>query len=197
MLACFIAGTKITLASGDTRNIEEIKKGDIVRTYDERTGEFLDSKVVEPIHHPAKPDTLVEFTLSNGKVLTANKVHKIRVEKEYLSAAEIVEKFTHGWPIKFVSEGQEVTLKSVRVYQDSVKLYNLQVESKYDTPNEHATDGHNYIADGIVVHNEKAESTLDDYEASMPNSSSQDCEASGGEVIRIDSYPRHMQCMCP
>jgi len=195
-LACFTAGTQVTLASGETRSIEKITKGDKVRIYDERAGSFTNSEVVDTLHHEAKPDTLIEMQLSNGRTLTANHVHMIRVGDSFISAGTIAERFAHGEAIAFTSEDKPVDLVAVRVYRDTLKLYNLHVRSPYDTATQHAEAGHTYIAEGIVVHNEKAQSTIDAYLASMPNASSQACEQSGGEVYEKTSYPRLVKCDC-
>jgi len=44
-LSCFIAGTQITLANGDTKNIEDIVEGDIVVSYNEELGIQEDKEV--------------------------------------------------------------------------------------------------------------------------------------------------------
>lgn len=42
---CFVAGTKITMADGSLKNIENIVEGDRVLSYDEISGEIVEAEV--------------------------------------------------------------------------------------------------------------------------------------------------------
>jgi intein/homing endonuclease len=195
-LACFTGETKITMASGETKSIQDIKKGEIVQTFDEKLREFSSGEVVETLHHAPKMDTLITFELSNGHQITANKIHLILVGDKYISAGEIVKQFLAGKKISLVSDGQDVFVKSAQVSHKAVKLFNLHVKSKYDTEAAQSTIGHNYIAEGIVVHNTKnpGEPALDAFINSIPNQRSLACEAIGGSV---ETSPEIAYCFLP
>lgn len=44
-VTCFVAGTKINMADGTYKNVEDLKLGDIVRSFDVATGKFVTAKV--------------------------------------------------------------------------------------------------------------------------------------------------------
>ena len=69
--SCFVAGTAITLASGQKKNIEEIRIDDQVLTYDEDQNRYLSSRVTAIHHHPAENRRLFTITLADGSKLTA------------------------------------------------------------------------------------------------------------------------------
>ena len=83
-LACFIAGTQITLSNGDTKNIEDIVVGDVVVSYNEESGIQEHKEVVKiqsPIH-----DDLVKYTFSNGSEITCTYDHPFYVNDLTLSS---------------------------------------------------------------------------------------------------------------
>lgn len=57
-MCCFIAGTKVIMSDGRSMNIEEIKIGDSVKTWDEKSDTIFESDVVELIQ-PIKDDMIV------------------------------------------------------------------------------------------------------------------------------------------
>jgi Pretoxin HINT domain/Domain of unknown function (DUF4280) len=65
--ACFVAGTPVATKDG-LKNIEEIKVGDKVWSYDEKTGEIGLREVLNTIER--KINTLVELTIDGEKILT-------------------------------------------------------------------------------------------------------------------------------
>ncbi|HEC94874.1 MAG TPA: hypothetical protein ENI45_02785, partial [Thermoplasmatales archaeon] len=69
---CFLPGTKVNLANGSYKNVEDVKVGDIVKVFNEETGELEDA-VVKVIHAGIHND-VYELYLNNGKILrpTAN-----------------------------------------------------------------------------------------------------------------------------
>src|SRR6185312_4655288 len=72
---CFVAGTPVLMADGSSKNIEDVQLGDLVKTFDESTGQMTVSPVIEVFHHPVRINTLYTLTLSNGKSVTSNDIH--------------------------------------------------------------------------------------------------------------------------
>ncbi len=68
---CFVAGTKIQTADG-LKNIEEIRAGDMVMSYDDKTGEFGYKEVVRTI--VTRPDKIVKVTVGD-ELLECTTVH--------------------------------------------------------------------------------------------------------------------------
>ena len=149
---CFIAGTKITLENGDTKNIEDIEVGDIVLTYNEVSNLNEYNKVTDvykPIH-----DDLVEYTLSDGKVITSTFDHPYYVNGLGLASysPELTnaryENLNNVTQIKVgdalnLQNGETASIISI-VEKDkiSVQTYIFTVENN-----------HNFYANEVLVHN--------------------------------------------
>lgn len=159
---CFVAGTQVTLESGRTKKIEDIRVGESVITYDEITESMTSSPVKEIFHHETNLSTL--FTFHYGaEVLTSNDQHRFYLPKEdaYMSAAEIYINWKQGKTIHFLSlTNEEVLVKKIDIKEENVPLYNLHVKGRYDDSKAPEKDwqslaNHNYFANGVLVHNVK------------------------------------------
>lgn len=62
---CFLAGTKVLMADGTYKNIENVKIGDLVQSYDEQTGEFTICRVAEVFHHSPEDMTFGYYLVIN------------------------------------------------------------------------------------------------------------------------------------
>ena len=78
---CFAASTKILVTENTTRNIEEIKQGDMILAYDPETKQTFQSKVLETAKVPH--DNIVCYTFDDGRHITATDDHPFLT--------------THGW----------------------------------------------------------------------------------------------------
>ncbi len=78
---CFAANTKISITETTTRNIEEIKKGDIILAYDPDTKETFQTEVLET--SAAQHGNIVCYTFDDGRHITATDDHPFLT--------------THGW----------------------------------------------------------------------------------------------------
>jgi intein/homing endonuclease len=149
---CFIAGTKITLENGDVKNIEDIEVGDIVLTHNEITNLNEYNKVTDvykPIH-----DDLVEYTLSDGKVITSTFDHPYYVNGLGLAAYSPdltnvrYENLNNVIQIKIgdvlnLQNGETASIVSITEKDKiSVQTYIFTVENN-----------HNFYANEVLVHN--------------------------------------------
>lgn len=123
-LFCFPAGTKISMADGTEKNIEDIESGDVVVT---DSGD--DAIVVEVM----KPHTneVYEITCENGSVRTTATQPLMMADGEnYIFAGDL----TEGVELRRVGKVKEVR------FVDKMKVYDFK------------TSGENqYIADGFVA----------------------------------------------
>jgi hypothetical protein len=151
---CFIAGTEIILGNGDVKNIEDVVEGDIVKTFNESTGEIEDNKVYEvvsPIH-----DDLIKYTLSDGTELTStfdhpfyvnglslasyypektNRLYDMDTEVGRIKEGDVLNEFNNTHP----------TIEKIEVLPaKDTQTYLLRVENN-----------ENFYANGILVHNKK------------------------------------------
>jgi hypothetical protein len=142
---CFVAGTRIVMASGEQRNIEEIREGDLVVSYDEQTSEPVSAKVARTFVRETKEDTI----LVNGRIRsTAN--HPFYVGGKWVPAEDLeVGDVLHGlsWDrrddgVSFPVLIAEV-VRSLERLAGAQRVYNFEVE-RY----------HCYFADGVLVHND-------------------------------------------
>jgi hypothetical protein len=130
---CFLAGTPILLADGKTKPIENLKVGDLVLAFDEKSKTLKKDKVKETFQHDAE-----EYLIVNGSLkVTSN--HPVYSEGKWVEIGSLKE----GENL-LNSDGTPNKIVSIQKVREKVKVYNLEV-------NPH----HTYIAGGIVVHNKK------------------------------------------
>lgn len=133
---CFPAGTKIKMADGTSKPIEEVEEGDYVLSFDEKTGKLVSKKVI--VTKVTGYKDVYEFKTISGRKVTCTNNHPVYTRK--------------GW--KFICEADDIATLNTKTgtyYHESVldsrykgyaKVYNLEVE-----------DTHTYIANGFIVHN--------------------------------------------
>lgn len=163
---CFVAGTQITLDTGKTKSIEDIAVGEIVRTYDEISKTFIDRPVTETFHHTERLQKLYTFEYGD-QTLISNHIHRIYlpVNDIYISAEEIYKKWKNGEEIYFLNDQTHTPVKvhNIQVEDKVVPVYNLHVSGIHDRDDtliDYTLPNHNYIANGVVVHNAKAPNTM-------------------------------------
>lgn len=120
---CFTAGTQVKTINGYV-NIEDIKIGDEVATYNEKNGESTYSKVQQIYHN--KVDLLYDIYYNND-CLSATAGHKFYVDGAWVDAENIKpgQKLT-------TSSGKEIVVKKVEKREvDSLDVYNLNVNSTH------------------------------------------------------------------
>ena len=145
---CFAAGTQVLLVDGTTKNIEDIKPGEIVKSYNFNNKETED-KIVGSLLSILS-DHIANVKLENGTELKVTKDHPIWTNK--------------GWAaldVELTMEKYEIGVAQLEVV-DLVKTVNGEVmvtsiEFK-DEPTMTFTlkgvqDNANFFADGVLVHN--------------------------------------------
>lgn len=158
---CFVAGTQVTLKSGQTKAIEDVKVGEWVQTYDEVKKEVVSSPVEKVFHHEPRMGYLLTFHFGE-ETLTSNDSHRFFLPREntYYSAMELYQQWQNGKRIHLLSSSSsEVLVSKIEIKTDKVPLYNLHVKGRYDLPTsenpaQHLAN-HNYYANGVLVHNVK------------------------------------------
>jgi hypothetical protein len=156
--SCFVAGTKVTMWDGTKKKIEDIVVGEYIQTYDEKIGEYTFSPVRATLHHEAKNEVLLTFTLSDGTTFTSNDIHPIYVNErnQYVKAGEIYKQFLKRNQMSLKSlKGTSAYIVEIERSEAFVPLYNLHVRTKDDLPSVDSQNGHNYFVEDIMVHNAK------------------------------------------
>jgi len=140
---CFLAGTKVAMADGSYKNIEDIKIGDMVKAFDENTGEIVTAPVTEVFHH--SPDEMGGCYLVINDFLRVTPNHMLFVDGGWKPAGSIaVGDALYG------IDGNSVVVSSIKIVFDQTSTYNLEI-AKY----------HTYFADNILAHNAKEQVTSD------------------------------------
>ena len=81
---CFPQWTKVTMADGTKKNIEEVKEWDIVLSYNTITDKTESNVVIQRIVHEDNIHEMYELTI-NGNVLKVTDVHPFYVRKSAFS----------------------------------------------------------------------------------------------------------------
>jgi len=136
---CIPEGSRVLTPDG-YRNIEDIRVGDIVLSVTNRSG--IEKCKVSFIHKITGHVELIEFILRNGKKITTTTDHiMLTYPNFYMIPAR---KIRAGMSVP-VCDGSSVRgekVHEINRFEKTVTVYDLQVEPY-----------HNYIVNGIVVHN--------------------------------------------
>lgn len=153
---CFVPGTKILMADGSEKNIEDVRVGEFVTSYDLEKNEVVKDQVLEITTKPKanlkiimnlESDQQVEFSPSHpfwivGKgwsVFDPNVGHP--VGNEPLGEIEV------GDSVLFYDKGTlvETRIISLKETEEIVKMYNLN----------NIDGSHTFFANKILVHNKR------------------------------------------
>ena len=134
-MGCFTKGTKVKTPLGYA-TIESLKKGDLVKSYDTKVEAKVDSEVTETFLHENHDGYLV----INGNIKTTSN-HPFYSNGDWVDAGEL----SVGDKILHV-DGLEHTIESIENYDDTIDVYNIEVDGN-----------HNYYAENYLVHNKGIE----------------------------------------
>lgn len=131
---CFLAGTKIKMADGTQKNIEDIIEGDKISTFKSETDHTLVTAEVEQTFRH-----LVQGYLVINNQLFVTPVHRVYINNSWRSVGE-----AKVGDIMLGVNGNPVKIFSIEKNDTKVVVYNFKVKNY-----------HTYIANGIYVHNDK------------------------------------------
>ena len=155
--ACFLAGTKVLMADGSSKNIEEVKVGDKVLSYNYTSDVFTTSIVKTLIIHDGKKDVLndfVKYPLIKLSVKVGNKliITEVTLNHRFYDPTDKIFKqlkdFKLGDELKTINGLGIITNEKLLINTNSqTVVYNLEM----------ANGPKDYLANGIVVHNKKSQ----------------------------------------
>jgi len=147
---CFIAGTQITTIVyifnnkiyNNTKNIEDIKVGEAIATYNENSGN-IESGLVGDLQI-REVESIIKLTFDDGNIINTTSEHPFYVEgKDWVTASNLV-----VGDICKTSYNTQTTISSIKTINETTTVYNLlSVE-----PN------HNFYANSVLVHNKASNS---------------------------------------
>jgi len=136
---CFPAGTKITLADGTQKNIEDLTISDKLLTYNELTGETNQGAIGNIVKK--KEHLLIKHKTDDGNEVKSTALHKFYVKgKGWIAAQDIVLD-----DILLNKDGNETIVVEKETIVGEVEVYHI-LDVK---------DNHTYYAENLLVHNVK------------------------------------------
>ena len=131
--SCFPAGTKVTMADGTTKNIEDVNEWDEVLSYNTDTNTNETNVVVKKFIHENNVHEMYELTI-NWEVLKVTNVHPFYVRKSASSKAYswVEAQDLKVWDILLMVDGSLVTIEKINHYSNQETVYNLEVEGNHD-----------------------------------------------------------------
>jgi hypothetical protein len=148
---CFVEGTSILMENGEYTNIENVKIGDMILSFDFESDKNKPSKVVNIFSK--KVDKVVKFNFESGRELTSTIDHPIYVVgKGWASYSDSLSNMLYSLekPVEKIELGDVVKLYdrtdviiSIEILEGERNVYNLS----------EVVTCHNYYANDILVHN--------------------------------------------
>ena len=150
--SCFPAGTKITLADGAYKPIEDIKAGDMVLSMD-KDRNLVKAEVIET-EAPIR-DGYYIIKLQNNEELKVTDEHPVYIKKDdyegwgsiipekALEDAKIETEAIDEGDFVFTKDKEFLNITSIEHIKEQVQTYNLKTIKKTNT----------FFAEGILVHN--------------------------------------------
>jgi len=133
--SCFLAGTKIAMSDGSSKNIENVMIGDDVTSYDVTNKKLVSAKVSEVFHHVG--DEMSESYLIINEKLRVTSNHPLFINGKWKQAGDA----KIGDNLLSITS-LPIPIRSIETVVDTVPTYNLEVDTY-----------HNYFAEGILAHN--------------------------------------------
>jgi intein/homing endonuclease len=151
---CFAAGTQILMADNSTKNIEAIREGDAVKTYDFANKRLINAKVSKLLS--TTHSNLVRLKFSDSEI-TATADHPFwtyngwsavdaqKANRDYLQKDEVGK----------LKAGDRVFIPERNTFSEIIAIENMNVEQITYTIE--LADSDNFIANGLLVKTEKIE----------------------------------------
>lgn len=130
---CVDENTLISMATGETKKIKNIKVGDEVQCFTENG--FATTSTVTNVFDNGEKD-VVKITTNNDYTILATKEHKVLTQNGWKQVGELTET-----DYLMTEKYNPIKIKSIKPFGVS-HVYDISVD-KY----------HNYIANGVIVHN--------------------------------------------
>jgi hypothetical protein len=136
---CFLSGSKIIMADGNLKNIEDLVPGDIIRSYDIQTDSFTIDEV-KSVQHDKPEDMLFDYYLVINEKIKVTPDHPILIDGEWKPVGDLVLGDTIGY--------STIKVESIETAFERVPTYNFETVS----------NRHNYLVDidgtdFLIAHN--------------------------------------------
>ena len=153
---CFVAGTKVLMADGSSKNIEDVKQGDRIISLN-MTSMALEEDLVLELPSKIKKYRLIKMSIDDGNIIEFSPAHPFWVVGKGWSVYDQEEAKTElTFEVNKINTGDtllknvngklvEVIVKSLEETGEVVEMYNV----------EHVAKNNNFFANWILVHNKR------------------------------------------
>ena len=117
---CFLAGTKVVMADGSYKNIEDIVVGDMVKCYDQMKREVVERIVTNVFHH--NPEEMEEYYLIINDQLRVTPNHLIYSDGGWIEASNLKIGDNLFYP------STDYPIVSINKVFDRVETFDIEVE---------------------------------------------------------------------
>lgn len=134
--SCLAAGTLILMADGTQLPIEEVKKGDYIKTYNFFTGSFENQKVIIKFTHEESVYLVKNLIFSDGTILRTVGEHGVfnyTLNKyTYIDENNYKDYIGHQF-VKYVDDGYVlITLQDVEITYEKMVVYSITSQNNYN-----------------------------------------------------------------
>ena len=119
---CFLAGTKILMADGSYKNIEDVRVGDSVKSYDEKSEKLTDGIVTHAFSHT--PDEMGDYYLVINNQLCVTPNHRFYSNGKWVYADDL-----KIGDLLFAGYDEDYVVYSVDKVFDKVPTFDLEIEN--------------------------------------------------------------------
>lgn len=143
---CFVAGTGVLMATGGIKAIENIRVGDMVKSFNSATGKTENKRVLQTYENTT--GELIHVFTSDGAKISSTLSHPFYANNTWTSAKDL-----RAGDILVNVNGQKVVVERIQheILETPVKVYNFNVDGNH---NYYVTESINStIEDSILVHN--------------------------------------------
>jgi hypothetical protein len=182
---CFIAGTKILMSDNTHKNIEDIKLGDYVKSWNESTNEIIESAEVVELQQPSHPD-MIDIEFENGIVNKNTYDHPYYVKDKGWSSHK-PEWTTERYEVFKDTQISKLNIGDICYQIENNKLKELRISDITEDWNEVQTyifavdEYHTFFANDILVHNKLVFTQGHNYFASSS------LNLQSGDAVKLDS----------
>lgn len=136
---CFVKGSKVLLSNNEEKNIEEIQKGEILETYNEKRN-LVEIKPVLETSVKKYTGKLYTFKTLSGKILRCTEEHPIYTKNRGWVLANELD--CRDILLLDFTQDDDILIDTIIEEVENIDVYNLELQ-----------DNNNFFVDRILVHN--------------------------------------------
>ena len=151
-LFCFGAGTKILMSDNSLKNIESVREGDRVKSYDLENGKLTDSKVTKLI--AVTHSSLLRLKFADNKIVTTSD-HPFWIDRNVWAAVNTEKSngnYLQKTKVESLKVGDKTFIPDKHVFSEIIEIENIN--ERQITYTIELSQNDNFIANGMLVKTE-------------------------------------------